>query len=297
MERFIGILDLEHFATRSVEFLPRLFVAILIMFGFWLLYRITRRSLQVLCRRASLDPILSSLLIDKIYRFVMIVFGLVMAASQVGVNVGAALAGIGVVGIAVGFAAQDLLSNVIAGLVIFWDKPFQVGDYVKIGDQYGDVADITLRTTRIRTPRNTYVIIPNKNAIDDVVVNHSKHGDTRIDVPIGIAYKENVPAAREVLLAAARTVTGVLADPQPSVVVMELGNSSVDLMLRGWIANAEDEMPIFSALLEAGKLALDAAHIQIPFPHLQLFVDDVEPRVVEKLAALPGFGGNKAVGG
>jgi len=287
MDTLTELLNVQELLTRLVTFLPRLLMAVVMYLGFWVLFRLTRSSIDAILRRSGLDAVLVTLLVDKVYRFVLLTFGLVMAAGQVGINVGAALAGIGVVGIAVGFAAQDLLSNVIAGLVIFWDEPFRVDDFIRIQDQYGRVTDITLRSTRIRTNQNTYVVIPNKNIIDDVLVNHSKHGETRVDVPVGIAYKEQISKARDVLLAAAAGVDGVLDDPDVSVVVEELGSSSVNLKIRVWISEAKSEKPIYFAVLEACKVALDDAGIQIPFPHLQLFVDDVEDRVLQKVATIP----------
>jgi small conductance mechanosensitive channel len=287
MDKLIEVLDIEHIVTNAVAFLPRLGVAVLILAAFWIFFRVTRGSLTVILRRSGLQPVLVSLLVDKIYRIVLILFGLVMAASQVGINVAAALAGLGVAGIAIGFAAQDLLSNVIAGFVIFLDKPFGVGDFIRVQEQYGSVTNITLRSTRIRTRQNTYVIIPNKHVIDAVLVNHSKHGETRVDVPVGIAYKENIPDARKVLLGAVSGLKDVLDDPPPSVVVDELGGSSVNLIVRVWIEDAERERSVFYTALEASKLALDAANIQIPYPHLQLFWDDVEDRVIKKFATVP----------
>ncbi|MBD3336145.1 MAG: mechanosensitive ion channel, partial [Candidatus Eisenbacteria bacterium] len=198
MNRLSDLLNVQEIATKVVAFLPSLLVGILIALGFWLFFRLSRGSFRSVLRRSGFEPVLINLLVDKIYRTVLIIFGLVMAVSQLGINVGAALAGIGVAGIAVGFAAQDLLANVIAGFVIFWDQPFKVGDFIKVESKYGRVTDITLRTTRIRTLQNTYLVIPNKNIIDEIVDNHSKHGETRVDVPVGIAYKENIPQARKV---------------------------------------------------------------------------------------------------
>jgi small conductance mechanosensitive channel len=195
----------------------------------------------------------------------------------------AALAGISVAGIAVGLAAQDSLSNMIAGFQIFWDKPFVVGDHVTVMDKYGRVVDITMRTTRIRTQQNTYVVIPNKHIIDSVLVNHTKHGETRVEVEIGIAYKESIAEARRVLLEAVSKIDGVLADPAPDVVVTGTGSSSVDLRVRLWINDAHIERRTYFRAMEASKLALDAAGIQIPFPHLQLFVDSVEERVWKRM--------------
>ena len=127
-----------------------------------------------------------------------------MAADQIGINVGAALAGIGVAGLAIGFAAQDSLANVIAGFLIFIDKPFEVGDWVTVADNYGASATSRCGRRRIRTNRNTYVVIPNKTIIDTVLVNHSKHGETRIDVPIGIAYKEHLPVRERIRVGLSR---------------------------------------------------------------------------------------------
>jgi small conductance mechanosensitive channel len=219
------------------------------------------------------------MLVDRVYRVAILVFSLVMAADQIGINVGAALAGIGVVGLAIGFAAQDTLANVIAGFLVFIDKPFEVGDWITVADKYGAVNDITMRSTRIRTNRNTYVVIPNKTIIDTVLINHSKHGETRIDVPIGIAYKENIPRAREVVLSAVRRVDGIILKPAPDLVVTELAASSINMNVRVWIDDPSLEQPVYFRVLEASTLALDAAGIQIPYPHLQLFLEDVDARV------------------
>jgi len=297
MDRLTELLNIKEILTDFVAFVPRLGVAALILAAFWLVFRATRGSLSIILRKSGLQPILVSLLIDKMYRIILMLFGLVMAASQVGVNVSAALAGLGVVGLAVGFAAQDLLANIIAGFVIFLDKPFGVGDFIQVEDQYGSVTNITLRSTRIRTRQNTYVVVPNKNIIDAVVVNHSKHGETRVDVPVGIAYKESIPRARQVLLEAVSNLEHVIDSPPPSVVVEELGGSSVNLLIRVWITDAGREKPVFFEAMEAAKLALDDANIQIPYPHLQLFWDDVEDRVVKKLATVPKLvAGDEGVG-
>ena len=213
-------------------------------------------------------------------------FALVMALDQLGVNVAAAIAGLGIVGIAVGFAAQDSVANVISGFLIFLDKPFEAGDWVGVADQEGTVVEITLRSTRIKTPENTYVVIPNKLIIDQVLVNYSKHGATRLNIPVGIAYKEYIPQAREVLLRAVKDLEHVLADPAPTVVVDQLGGSSVDLEVRVWVNDANTGQGVLANVVEAAKLALDEASIEIPFPHLQLFVDDVKPPVWEGLTAL-----------
>lgn len=283
-------LKIEDILTGIVSSIPMVVAAVAVLLLFWLLYRLTRVPLKLALERAGLHPALTRTLVESIFRVTVLVFALVMAAAQLGIDVGAALAGIGVAGLAVGFAAQDSLANVIAGFTIFLDKPFQVGDWVTVADQYGEVSGITVRSTRIRTPNNTYVVIPNKTIIDAVLVNHSKHGSTRVDVPVGIAYKEYIPRAREVLLRAVANVGAVVKTPAPDVVVTELGDSSVNLAVRVWIDDAAKEAATRVAVVEASKLALDEAGIQIPFPHLQLFIDDVEDRVWSRAAHLASAG-------
>lgn len=286
MDRILELIDYQRLITMTVEYLPRLFTAIAIFIGFLVLFRLTRRPIVAICKRADIHQTLINLLVDKLYRYVVIIVGAVMAADQLGVNVTAALAGISVVGIALGFAAQDSIANIIAGILIFWDKPFRVGDFISTEGQYGQVRNITLRTTRIRTPRNTYVVIPNKRIIDEVLENDSKQGEMRIDVPVGIAYKEDIREARKVILKALENVPGRSEKTPPDVVAQELGDSSINLLVRVWLARAESRQPAWFATVEACKIALDEAGIQIPFPHLQLFVDDIEDRAIHQLAKL-----------
>lgn len=132
------------------------------------------------------------------------------------------------------------------------------------------------------------MVIPNKHIVDDVLVNQSEQGELRVDVPLGIAYKEDILTARTVLLAAAKELPSVLNNPAPTVVVVGLGDSSVDLQVRVWIKDAREELPIEVEVLEAAKLALDRAGIEIPFPHMQLFVDDVRDLALNQLKKLQG---------
>ena len=286
MDRIAELIDVKELLTAVVAFVPKVGAALLVLVAFWLIYRVSRPGLRAALHKADFHDALIHLMVDNLYRYAIMIVSLVMAADQLGINVGAALAGLGVAGIALGFAAQDSVANVISGIMIFWDKPFIVGDWIRTEGNYGKVTEITLRSTRIRTNRNTYVVIPNKSVIDAVLENYSKHGELRIDVPIGIAYKEDIRQAREVLLEAVRKIPGVMAQPQPDVVVESLGDSSVNLLVRAWIETADEMQPKTFVVVEASKLALDAAGIQIPYPHLQLFVDDVEERVIRKVAPL-----------
>jgi len=289
MERLLQFADPEQVSQMVTAFIPRLVAAALVFLLFWVALKVTQRPIRAGLTKAGFAGALIRLIVDNLYKGAVLLLGIVMAASQLGINVGAALAGIGVVGVAVGFAAQETLANMIAGFLIFWDRPFKIGDYITAHGLYGEVTEITMRTTRIKTMENTYVVVPNSQIIGDVLVNHSMYGETRVNVPVGIAYKEQIAEARTVLLAAVGGLEGVMADPAPTVVVTELDNSSVNLLVRVWIDDACDERPVFHRVMEASKVALDRAGIQIPYPHLQLFVDDVRDRVWAKAARLPAM--------
>ena len=295
MDRIAEMIDVKELMTNLVAFVPRVGAALLVLVSFWLVYRVSRLALRAALQKADFHEALIQLMVDNLYRYAVMVVSLVMAADQLGINVGAALAGLGVAGLALGFAAQDSVANVISGIMIFWDKPFVVGDWIRTEGNYGRVVEITLRSTRMQTNRNTYVVIPNKTVIDAVLENYSKHGELRIDIPIGIAYKEDIGRAREVLLEAVRALPDVMATPPPDVVVESLGDSSVNLLVRAWLETAEGLQRATSAVVEASKVALDAAGIQIPFPHLQLFIDDVEERVIKKVVQLRPLAGGGAV--
>jgi small conductance mechanosensitive channel len=286
MRKIFELLDVEYIVNNITAFLPDLLAALAILFVFWLGYRISRKPLRLILQRANFHENLIKLLIDNLYKSILLFFSIVMAGGQIGINVGAMLAGFGVAGIAIGFAAQDSLANTIAGFLIFWDKPFELGDWITVAEQYGQVTNITLRSTRIRTLNNTYVVLPNKSIIEQVMVNHSKHGATRIEVPVGIAYKEYIPDARKVILKKIEELETILKDPAPDVVVTQLGSSSVDMIVRIWIEDAKDEKAVFYRVMEESKLALDAAGIEIPFHHLQLFIENVEDRVWDKAQKL-----------
>lgn len=286
MQQFREVIDVSAIVNNVLLSIPNLLAALVILVAGYVVVRLTRPQLRKALRRGDFSPGLIELLVDSVYTAAMLVVAMLMAAGQMGVNVTAALAGMGILGLAVGLAAQDSLSNSIAGFLIFWDKPFRVGDFVTVEDEYGTVTEITLRTTRIRTRNNTYVIIPNKEIIDNVLVNHSMYGETRVDVAIGIAYKESIDEAREVLLAAVADIDGVLDDPEPRVVVKGLGDSSVDLEVRVWVATADVERAVTFRTIEACKKALDAADIEIPFPHMQLYVDNIKREIFERASEI-----------
>lgn len=256
--------------TRISSHSPDIVFALGILVLGYVFYRATAAIFRKLLLRSRIQDAFARLLIDNIYKIFILVLTLITAAGQLGINITAPLAGLGILGLAAGFAAQDSLANIIAGFLIFFDKPFRVRDYVTIGDNYGRVELITMRSTRIRTQDNKYVVIPNQKIINEVLIDHSTNGDTRLVIPFSITYEASIDVARAAILTEFATINEILKKPAADVVVDLLGESGVTLLARFWIANAADERKYHFLATETIKRALDAAGVDIAYPHVQI---------------------------
>ncbi|MDX1546888.1 MAG: mechanosensitive ion channel family protein [Rhodothermales bacterium] len=264
----------EGLAGLVVDLIPKLFGAIFVFILFYIAYRVMLTVItRVLNRSKRVDMGLQNLLL-KTYRVVVLSFIVVMVLAQLGVNVAALLAGLSIVGIAVGFAARDTLENFISGVTIMLDKPFRIGDNVEVDGVFGTVEDITLRSTRLRTLSNQIMVMPNVQMVNQKLLNHTMLPTLRIAIPFGIAYKEFPQQAREVVLALTEGDERLHPDYKPHVVVTGLNDSSVDMELRLFLKNPKMEVPVRFDYIEKVREALREADIEIPFPHLQLFIDE-----------------------
>lgn len=253
----------------------------------YVLYRLLDSTLtRLLDRSTSIEAGLQSLLL-KTFRVVAYIFIGSILLDHVGVNITALIAGLSIAGIAVGFAARDSIENFISGVTVLVDQPFRVGDYIEIDGEYGQVDEITLRSTRIRTVRNEIMVLPNSEMITQRVINHTKRSLLRIDIPFGIAYKEYPSEAREVLLPLVEGDDRILSKPPPSVIVTEMSDSSVDMRLRFYISDPSKELPVRWEYTEKVREALREADIEIPFPHRQLFLDEAKAFEGSKLLEAP----------
>lgn len=263
----------------SQELLAAVARAALIALMFYVAWAVVTRVLLSLLARHDLDRSIEQLL-RNVISVMIVVVGAVTVLSQFGVDIFALVAGLGIVGLAVSFAAQSTLANFIAGITLLIERPFRIGDWVRINDQEGKVMRIALRTTWLRTRDNIFTMIPNDSVASADIINFSTEGPVRVRIPLGIAYKESIKAARAVIMPILEAHELVLDQPglQPRVVATALGDSSVDLAALYWLApETFDIQPRVSAeLLEMIKEGLDAADIEIPFPHLQLFIDDAK---------------------
>ena len=266
-------------------FIPNVLSALSVVFFSVIFYLITARIFESALKRTPMQPSLIKITVRSLYRGAVFIIALIFVLDELGVNVTAALAGVGVIGLAIGFAAQQTLANIFAGFGIFVDDLFRKGHWINVGGHYGEVIDVTLRTTRIRTLDNTVISIPNSTVSSEPVTNLSEQGILRITTVVRIPYSESVENTRKVLLAAIKKMKGVLKDPAPHVVVKQLAESGVDLYVRIFVDEPGYEQRYHYALTELCKTALDEAKITIPFPQLDLHVAKEKPkkrRVVKK---------------
>ena len=250
--------------------------AVLTLLLVYVAYIALNRVLGGVLRRSRRVDLGVEQLVMKAFRLVMISFAAILVLDQLGMNVAALIAGLGIAGIALGFAARDTLENFISGITILLDQPFRVGDNVVIEDTFGTVQEITLRSTRIRTLNNEVAVLPNAHMIQQKVINHTLLGVLRVVIPFGIAYKEYPQQAREAVLKTTEGDNRLHPDYPPSVVVTKMNDSSVDMDLRLFLKDPQLEIPVRFDYLERVREALREADIEIPFPHLQLFIDEAQ---------------------
>ncbi len=257
----------------AIGLIPRIFVALIFLLIFWIAYRTIRRVLLGSMKNASVDSSIRDLL-SAILKWGILGFGLVIACNQVGIQITALLTGVSLIGLAIGFAAQESLANFIAGIVIFWDKPFKVGDWIEIDTRFAKVSRITFRSTRMLNLDGTVLIMPNTQMLSNRVENHTTNPINRVRIPVGISYRSSIDDARKALLEICHNDSRICVTPSPEVVVVGLNASSVDLELRVWVADESIEHALVHEYLEKAKKSLDAAKVEIPFPHLQLFLEE-----------------------
>jgi len=187
--------------------------------------------------------------------------------------------GAGVAGVAIGFAAKDTLSNLIAGVLLIIDRPFEVGDRIEVWNapagtaSWGDVIDIGLRATKIKTTDNIVIIIPNNEIMVRDIVNYTTITEKiRLRINIGIAYDADMQSAKDIILKVADSAQWVAKQPPPAVVVRNFGDSSVDLQLRVWIEDARNRMRTISYITDQVKTDFDKQGIEIPYPKRDIYI-------------------------
>ena len=237
--------------------------------GRWLARRLSA-GLERVLGRAHVDSTLSGFLRNIAYA-AMLVLVLMTALTAIGVPTTSMFAVLGAAGLAVGLALKDSLSNIASGVMLIVLRPFRAGDHVIAAGQEGTVLEIRVFQTRLRAFDHRVIILPNSEITTAPIVNYSSLPQRRFDVSVGVGYEDDLQKARELLLRIAREEPLVLDDPAPAVRVANLGESSVDLVLQAFAANA-DFVDARSRVVEAVRNQLIGNGLSIPYPQRDLHV-------------------------
>lgn len=269
----------ERWAAEAVDGLAErasafAFNAVSFLFVLLLFVGLSRIGRWLARRAVASTPRLSSLASDFVVKFsgrVILGVGLVIAAAQVGIEVGPLLAGLGIAGFVLGFALQDTLSNFASGMMILMYRPFDVGDVVEAGGVYGTVRAMNLVSTSIVTFDNQMLIVPNNKVWGEVIRNVTHQPTRRVDLLFGIGYDDDSDRARRVLEDILMKDPRVLSDPEPLVRMHELGDSSVNFAVRPWV-NTADYWEAHWGITSEVKRRFDLEGISIPFPQRDVHV-------------------------
>ncbi len=212
-------------------------------------------------------------------RWALMVLALIACLGVFGVETTSFAAVLGAATLAIGLGFQGSLSNLAAGVMLLIFRPFKVGDVVQVSGELGKVAELGLFSTEMDTFDNRRIILPNSGIFGSTVVNFTHHATRRVDIPVGVEYPADLDRTREVLTAAAAGVPKRLEDPPPQIILLKLGNSSVDWQVRVWV-KTEDYWDVVDAGTRAVKMALDEAGLGIPFPQMDVHLDAPVPQPV-----------------
>lgn len=260
---------LETLSSTLADLVANAVVALATFSAFWVAWRLVDAVVRAALTRARTDATSASF-VTMAVKFVILTLGAVQALAAVGVNTAALLTSLGIAGLTLGFAARDALSNLISGILIFWDRPFVIGDLVEVQGQYGRVDSITLRSTRVVTVDGRMLAVPNSTIVNSVVASYTNFPHLCVDVPVTVAVGEDLDRAREVLLALVRGDDRFLEEPPPRVVVAALNDYNVALELRAWIRDEKQHLELRPYLRERVFKALTAAGVEMPFETLAL---------------------------
>jgi small conductance mechanosensitive channel len=230
--------------------------------------RVVARSLS--SSKVQVSKLLENMITSMVSKIVMI-FGLLVALSQFGISLGPLLAGFGVAGIIIGFALQDTLSNFASGMMILFYRPFDVGDLVEAGTVFGKVSKMTLVSTTFLTLDHQTLVVPNTKIWGDVIKNVTAQRVRRVDMVFGIGYDDDIPKAEKVLWEILKEHPKVLDDPEPMVKLHNLGDSSVDFVVRPWV-DTDDYWDVHWDITREVKMRFDAEGIGIPFPQRDVHI-------------------------
>ena len=250
-----------------------LVIAIVIfLVGKWVAKRV-QKTLEKLLRKREVDDVLVDFL-GTIASTLIIIVAVIAAVDQMGIPATSFLAVIGAAGLAIGLALKDSLSNFASGVMLVLFRPFTKGDFVDAGGITGTVDEIHLVSTILTTPDNKQVIVPNALMYGSAIINFSAKDTRRVDMAIGVGYNDDLKVAANVLKKVCEDHPKVLSEPATKIFINNLGDSSVDFVVRPWV-KSEDYWGVLADVLETAKVELEAAGCNIPYPQTDVHLHQV----------------------
>ena len=273
-----AIQEVQRYVNRTIAFLPVVAVAILVLLLFWWLAQLVG-SWKAPFERLGVAPLLQNL-IRRILRLIVFAFGLLFAFRILDITalVGAVVGTAGVVGIAIGFAFQDIVENYLAGVLMSLRQPFQVGDLVVVDNNEGKVMRMTSREVILMTLDGNHILIPNAVVFKSVLHNYTRNPRRRFGFGAGVDVNEDLVRVQKIGVGALQAMKGVLQDPRPFMRVEELGDSTVNVQFFGWVDQREaDWFKVRSEAIRIVKTALDEGGVLLPEPIYNIRMQEVTP--------------------
>ena len=248
------------FTTYSIKIVAAILIFII---GKWLCRRITNLLTKIM-EKNNIDTTLVKFLGSIVYYTLFIVV-MIAVAGQLGINTTSFLTIIGAAGLAIGLALKDSLSNFASGVMLIMFRPIKIGDFVDVGGVTGTVQSIDIFNTTIHSPDNQKHIVPNASITSGVITNVTANDTRRVDLVIGIGYDDDIAKAKDILEAIIKKEERILENPATNIAVSELGDSSVNFVVRPWVKTS-NYWDVYFALTEEIKITFDKAGISIPYP-------------------------------
>jgi small conductance mechanosensitive channel len=262
---------IEQYGPMAIAWGTNILIALLILIvGFWIAGRVNKGVKGIGKRYERLDSTLFNFL-GSVARYVVLAFVFIAVLNRFGVQTASIIALLGAAGLAIGLALQGAMSNLAAGVMLMIFRPYKAGDFIDAAGNFGNVEEISLFTTILRTFDHQQIIIPNGQIWGEQIINHSHHAIRGVEMTFGVSYDSDIDATRAVIEKVFAEHPMILNDPKADIAVSTLNDSSVDFITRPFV-KGEDWFAVRYSVPEAVKKALDEAGIEIPFPHQKVIL-------------------------
>ncbi len=256
--------------TLGMEFTIKVVVAIIIFYVGRIIVRLATKMLRTTMQSQEVDKILESFVCNLVY-WALMLFVIIAAINQIGVQTTSLIAVMGAAGLAVGLALQGSLANFAAGVLIVMFRPYRVGDFVEAAGISGTVLQVQILTTILKTGDNKQIIVPNGQIMGSIITNYSANDTRRIDMTVGVSYDDDLDKVRYTLRDLVNADSRILKDPECLIAVAALADSSVNFTVRPWVATGDYSAVMFE-LTEAIKKRFDKEDISFPFPQQDVHI-------------------------